>query len=49
MQKVNKRKMGEFLDSIKDPLDESNLQAIVYSGAVPSFRQLVEVLRRRFA
>jgi len=49
MQKVNKRKMSEFLDSIKDPLDESNLKAIVYTGAVPSFRQLVEVLRRRFA
>lgn len=42
-------KIVEFLDSLKPPVDEENLKAIVYSGKIPSFEQIVEALRGRFA
>ncbi|MFH0885425.1 MAG: nucleotidyl transferase AbiEii/AbiGii toxin family protein [Candidatus Micrarchaeota archaeon] len=37
-----------FLHNLEPPLDEENLKAIVYSGAIPSFRQMAELLRSRF-
>ncbi|MCI0503075.1 nucleotidyl transferase AbiEii/AbiGii toxin family protein [Candidatus Micrarchaeota archaeon] len=40
--------MRKFLHKLEPPLDEENLKAIVYSGAIPSFRQMVEQLRSRF-
>lgn len=42
-------KVLEFLGSLKPPADEENLKALVYSGKIPSFDQIVEALRRRFA
>jgi hypothetical protein len=30
-------------------LDEANLKALVYSGAVPSFSQMLEILNSRFS
>jgi len=37
-----------FLRSPKPPVDENNLKAIVFSGAVPSFEQMLLSLKRRF-
>jgi len=44
-----KMAISKFLESIQEPVDEKNLKAIIYSGAVPSFRQIAEALRRQFA
>ncbi|MGB9719195.1 MAG: nucleotidyl transferase AbiEii/AbiGii toxin family protein [Candidatus Anstonellales archaeon] len=41
------KEMRDFLSKIKPPLDEKNLKMLVYSGAVPSFKQMVEALKRR--
>ena len=41
--------MHTLLQNPPKPLDEKNLRAIVYTGAVPSFAQMLEVLRGRFA
>lgn len=41
-------KIAEFLGLLKPPVDEENLKAIVYSGKIPSFEQIVEALKRRF-
>ena len=35
--------------TLPDPVDEKNLRTIVYSGAVPTFKQMVELLRARFS
>jgi len=44
------KKLASFVASaIKAPVDEENLNAIVYTGKIPSFNQIVEALRRRFA
>ncbi|MDD5337350.1 MAG: nucleotidyl transferase AbiEii/AbiGii toxin family protein [Candidatus ainarchaeum sp.] len=40
--------MREFIVSMQQPVDEPNIRAIVYSGAIPSFSQLREFLKRRF-
>lgn len=37
-----------LLNTIKQPVDEKNLKAIVYAGSVPSFNQIMESLKRRF-
>jgi len=37
-----------FLKSLPLPMDEKNLKTLVYSGAVPSFKQIVEFLKGRF-
>ncbi len=37
-----------FLETLEKPVDEKNLKAIVYSGAIPSFDQMVQALKRRF-
>lgn len=41
-----RKKLAGFLESLREPVDERNLKAFVYSGVVPSFRQIVESLRR---
>ncbi len=38
-----------FLADVAPPVDEGNLKAILYTGVVPSFEQLVSSLRRRWA
>jgi predicted nucleotidyltransferase component of viral defense system len=43
-----KRTVVELLDGLPKPVDEDNLKAIVYSGAIPSFNQLREALERRW-
>ncbi|VVB66389.1 Nucleotidyl transferase AbiEii toxin, Type IV TA system [Candidatus Gugararchaeum adminiculabundum] len=44
-----KQRVLLLLKSIKPPVDEKNLKAIVYSGNIPSFKQMVEFLQGRFA
>lgn len=39
----------ELLESRQKPADEENLKAIVYSGAVPGFEQMLGAIRRRFS
>lgn len=41
-------KMCSFLKKIPKPVDEKNLRTIVFSGAVPSFEQMLAALKRRF-
>jgi predicted nucleotidyltransferase component of viral defense system len=43
-----KKALRGFLHKLEPPIDEENLKAIVYSGAIPSFLQMVELLRSRF-
>ena len=45
------KKLAGFVTSVikKAPVDEENLKAIVYSGKIPSFDQIVDALKRRFA
>lgn len=46
-EKVQKE-VSKLLASLKPPVDEENLSAVVYSGKVLSFLQIVESLKRRF-
>jgi len=39
------KKLKEFLGNLPSPVDEKNLKALVFSGAVPSFGQMLSVLR----
>ena len=41
-----KRKLREFLKDAPEPRDEKALKAIVYSGAVPTFKMMKQKLRR---
>ncbi len=41
-------KARKFIESVSEPVDEKNLRVLVFSGAVPSFGQMVSVLKRRF-
>jgi len=41
--------MALFFENATGPVDEKNLKAIVYSGAIPTFKQMIEALKRRFA
>jgi len=43
-----KAAVSSLLSGFKPPLDEANLSALVYSGAVPSVPQMLLSLRRRF-
>ncbi len=43
----NKKEIKEFLKKVPEPIDEKNLKIIVFSGAVPSFEQMVLALKRR--
>jgi predicted nucleotidyltransferase component of viral defense system len=38
----------EFLSKLEKPVDEENLKVLIYSGVAPSFRGIVEALKRRF-
>ncbi len=40
--------VSSFLKTPKKPVDENNLKAIVFSGAVPSFEQMLLALKRGF-
>jgi len=42
-------KIKKFLQNPPKPIDEKNLKAIVYMGAVPTYEQMLEMLRGRFA
>ncbi|MFH1285133.1 MAG: nucleotidyl transferase AbiEii/AbiGii toxin family protein [Candidatus Micrarchaeota archaeon] len=44
-----KKEVVKLLALPKLPADEKNLKAIVYAGKIPSFKQILEELRRRFA
>jgi predicted nucleotidyltransferase component of viral defense system len=39
----------EFLTNTPQPLDEENLKTIVFTGAVPTFKQIKEAIERRFS
>ncbi len=41
-------KAREFLKTATKPADEKNLRVLVFSGAVPSFQQMLSALKRRF-
>jgi len=41
-------KIKEFLKKVPEPVDEKNLKTIIFSGAVPSFEQIISALKRRF-
>ena len=41
-------KVKDFLNKVPEPADEKNLKTIIFSGAVPSFDQMVNSLKRRF-
>ena len=43
-----KEQIRKFVSTMAKPLDEENLGVIVYSGAVPSFKQMIEAIRVRF-
>lgn len=43
------RRVKKFLKNVNPPVDESVLKTIVYAGAVPSFKQIMEALERRFS
>jgi len=38
----------EFLKEVKPPVDEKNLKALIYSGPIPSFNQIIEALKLKF-
>ena len=48
-EKGFKEKVAGQLVSLPQPVDEKNLNALVLSGAVPSFAQMADALRRRFS
>lgn len=41
------RGLKEFLSRAKPPVDEKNLETLVYSGVAPSFKRMTEVLTAR--
>lgn len=41
--------VAAFTQKALPPLDEKNLSTLVFSGAVPSFRQMSETIRRRLS
>lgn len=41
------KKLKEFLNILPQPADEKNLKTLVFSGAVPSFDQMLNILRGR--
>lgn len=42
------KKVAGMLKSLPEPIDESDLKNLVLVGAVPSYAQMVETLKRRF-
>jgi predicted nucleotidyltransferase component of viral defense system len=48
--KLNSSEIKEFykiFNDFKEPLDESNLKAIVYRGAIPTYSQMLNAIKRR--
>ncbi len=43
-----RRKVCAFINSAQDPVNEDSLKAIVYSGAVPSYEDIVAEIKRVF-
>jgi len=43
-----KRQVEKILRNPTPPVDEKNLKTLVYSGAVPTFKQMIQALKRRF-
>ena len=43
----SRKKLGNFAKKIGKPLDEKTLKTIIYSGAIPSFEQMLSALKRR--
>ena len=43
-----KEKIKDLIEKNIKPVDEKNLRAIILSGAVPSYSQMIEALKRRF-
>ena len=39
----------EFTSTIEKPINEKDLEALIYTGPVPSFNNMVEHIRRRFS
>lgn len=44
-----KKAVLEFTSKIEKPIDEKNLEALIYVGPIPSFSSMVEHTRRRFS
>ncbi|MFH1442717.1 MAG: nucleotidyl transferase AbiEii/AbiGii toxin family protein [Candidatus Micrarchaeota archaeon] len=42
------KELAALLRKFPEPLDESTLKTLIYSGTVPSFPQMMEILRRKF-
>lgn len=42
-----RRQLHELAKNAPKPVDEKNLKALLYSGAVPSFRQMLNAIKRR--
>ncbi len=48
--KLNSSEIKEFykiFNDFKEPIDESNLKAIVYRGAIPTYSQMLNAIKRR--
>jgi len=41
-------KIADFLATLPNPVDEKNLRTLLYSGASPSFDEIIRTLKRRF-
>ena len=42
-----RKNLDELFENLPKPADEKNLRTIVYTGAVPSFEQMINALQRR--
>jgi predicted nucleotidyltransferase component of viral defense system len=42
------RKLGELIAKFQSPVDEGDLQTIIYAGAVPKFVEMMKYLKGRF-
>jgi len=43
------KKASQFLEELPNPADEQNLKSLILTGAVPSFEQMKQVLKRKFS
>jgi len=42
-----RKEIGSFIDKAPMPVDEKNLKALLYSGATPSFQQMLNAIKLR--
>lgn len=49
VSKQQRKTLSRMVKKFPKPADEKNLEAIVFSGIVPSFEQMLQVLKARFA